>query len=305
MKINEKTLFLASIFRKLRGLRNIRGWTGLLRTVFPPDHQSKFVTEINIKGYPYICRVDDFVDWSAYFFGAYEAELLHVFELFLDFSTGDTIVDVGANHGHHSFYFASLGYSVFAFEPDKNLAEEMKRKLQHAKLDKQVSLSETALGDKKHTAEFFPATGDSNSQNSNRGTGSFVHKGNPEASATTVRILKGDEALNKISAGKIKGIKIDTEGYERNVFDGLIRTITLHKPILWIEISDASERTGLNLQHLKSVLGEQYKFAILDETGVIFKGWHATEVNSHALSIPVNLFCVPTHENINLRLKTI
>jgi FkbM family methyltransferase len=131
---------------------------------------------------------------------------------------GMTVVDVGANIGYYTLVFADLaGPSgrVIAFEPDPDLygaaVENVRR---NGKADT-VRLHNCALG--AQPAELHLLRGQFNSGD-NR-----LRRADPEtARAIAVRVMRLDDVL---AAEKVDLIKIDVQGWECDVFEGMGQTL--------------------------------------------------------------------------------
>lgn len=153
---------------------------------------------------------------------------------------GDVVWDVGANVGYYSVKFSeSVGGSgkVFAFEPDKaNLPG-----LRAACRERQnVEIREFGLSDKAESRRFVEGAGD-------RATSRVIGPGEavPEG-AIEVQLQTGDAVIQEGAAEVPNVIKIDVEGHELSVLNGL--------------------RGALSNERLRSVFVEVH-FGILDRTG--------------------------------------
>lgn len=153
---------------------------------------------------------------------------------------GDIVWDVGANVGYYTVKFSqTVGGSgkVFAFEPDKaNLPE-----LRIACRDRQnVEIREFGLSDEVERRHFIEGASD-------RATSRVIGPGErvPEA-ATEVELQTGDAVIRSGAAEVPNVIKIDVEGHELSVLNGM--------------------RGVLANERLRSVFVEVH-FGILDRTG--------------------------------------
>jgi FkbM family methyltransferase len=131
---------------------------------------------------------------------------------------GMTIVDVGANIGYYSLVFADLtgpSGQVIGFEPDPDLYDvAVENVRQNGKADI-VSLHNCALG--AQPGELHLLRGHFNSGD-NR-----LRRADPgSARAVAVRVMRLDDAL---AARKVDLIKIDVQGWECDVFDGMGQTL--------------------------------------------------------------------------------
>lgn len=140
----------------------------------------------------------------------------------------DHVIDVGANIGNHSIYFAALcGCRVTAFEPNPLAYELLRLSVEHNKLSSRIELRCTALGERSGLGQI-----DSSKAAHNLGATSVkrVIEG-------TVPIEPLDDALPHARPSLIK---IDVEGMELEILRGAQRTIERARPVLCIEASTGS-----------------------------------------------------------------
>jgi FkbM family methyltransferase len=140
---------------------------------------------------------------------------------------GMTVVDVGANIGYYTLLFADLAGPagrVIAFEPDPDLfgaaVENVRR---NGKRDT-VRLHNCALG--AQAGELYLLRGHVNSGD-NR-----LRRADPEsARAVAVRVMRLDDVLG---AEKVDWIKIDVQGWECDVFEGMRQTLARNRETLQV-----------------------------------------------------------------------
>ncbi len=132
-------------------------------------------------------------------------------------------VDVGGNHGVYSGRLAQLTNRVYCFEPNPELAAELRDKL-----PKRVIIKECALSDHAGVAELrIPQ-----------------HLDSGYATIESANSLNGDQArivhckierLDDLIREPIGFIKIDVEGHELAVLKGAERILSRDRPDLLIE----------------------------------------------------------------------
>jgi FkbM family methyltransferase len=163
--------------------------------------------------------------------GRYEATEIALMRRFL--RAGDVIVDVGANVGYLTRFFAQavgpLG-KVYAFEPNPLIFPLLRKNVakfrQVAVFDLGLSTSEAEMplfipGSNHAVASFvreYPAT------HVFDGTSGRLH-------SVAAKLVRGDEFMAKIDIGEIDILKVDVEGWELNVLAGLEKTIMSSKKI--------------------------------------------------------------------------
>jgi FkbM family methyltransferase len=156
----------------------------------------------------------------------YEEEELAIIRRFY---TGGTFVDVGANVGNHSVY-AALALNapkVISFEPGP-LAGKL--------FDINILLNNLAGTVERHAVGLSKSAGTAKigfAQLHNLGSTQLER-----AEGGGLVLMRGDDMLNGAEVGLIK---IDTEGMEMEVLDGLSETVAAHRPALFVEVGTESD----------------------------------------------------------------
>jgi FkbM family methyltransferase len=131
---------------------------------------------------------------------------------------GMTVVDVGANIGYYTLVFADLtgpSGKVIAFEPDPDLYAAAAENVRRNGKDGTVRLHNCALG--AQAGELHLLRGHINSGD-NR-----LRRADPgSARAVAVRVMRLDDVLGP---EKVDWIKIDVQGWECDVFEGMGQTL--------------------------------------------------------------------------------
>ena len=133
---------------------------------------------------------------------------------------GDVVYDIGANVGLYTVLLSkTVGDSgrIFAFEPEVGTCEHLVEnlKLNHAR---NVQWYRKALGERTGQAALF--TG------SVIGGGSLVSQQGGGHLEQVVEIAQGDELVAAEKLPAPRAVKIDVEGYEQSVIQGLRRTLS-------------------------------------------------------------------------------
>lgn len=169
----------------------------------------------------------------AHFLGQfYEYEELNIISHF--FEAGDVFVDIGANVGNHCLYVAKFlrPADVIVIEPNPQAIDILKANLWLNGLTEVVdtSLLGFGLANKSGRADVtVPASIGANNLGAARLT-----LGAPGGS---VEVLTGDDLL---AGRKVDFIKIDVEGMELPVLDGLQATISRDRPLIFIEVDNGN-----------------------------------------------------------------
>lgn len=132
-----------------------------------------------------------------------------------------TALDLGANIGNHSLFFADYFRQVHAFEPNDRTFKVLSL---NAELVPNVRCHHVGLSDHAATAHFRVNPG-------NVGASRVVPS--PESGTTLVELVTLDSAVSDIA--DIKLIKVDVEGHDFSALVGAKQTIASHKPIILFE----------------------------------------------------------------------
>ncbi len=158
----------------------------------------------------------------------HEVYLRHIYDIPGFVPTKDEIIiDVGANVGDTSIYWAKLyGAKVLAFEPLSESFEIMRENISLNGLDDLITPYNLALGD--GTDISFNMSG-------------YMMK----YSMDSLKKIK-TERLDNFNFNNISMIKIDVEGFELHVLRGAIETIKRNKPRIIIETHSKELRKRTN-----------------------------------------------------------
>jgi len=247
---------LPLLFRLLRLLGHQhwlrRGRDRFLRWACNPDNAPAIEFAVPFFGKIYPGRMDNFIDWSVFHYGGYARhELLLLADLADALRSSEhrqlAFFDVGANVGNHSLFMAAQGARVFAFEPFPPVRTELKRKLQ-ANPGLPVCVLEFGLGDRDGLLQFRPPSG------ANMGTGSFIGSGPEERETLELQVRVGDGAFRELGLPAIDILKIDVEGFERQVLAGLAGRLHSDRPVILFELSQRTRSGFGSLSAMKAAL---------------------------------------------------
>jgi len=153
-------------------------------------------------------------------------------------AAGDTVYDIGANIGYVSLSLAkrvgSLGL-VVAFEPVPQNADMFRRNIENNRVTN-IQLLDVAASDSSGEAVIRIAE--------NLSMASLVwHRSNPSALELVIKTVVIDDLVETGALSEPKFVKIDVEGAEGQVLQGMRRTVAKAAPVLFIECSDAGRET--------------------------------------------------------------
>jgi FkbM family methyltransferase len=159
---------------------------------------------------------------------------------------GDTVYDIGANIGYVSLSLArQVGPQgrVFAFEPVPKNIQRCRTNIEINKLTN-IKLLEFAASNVNGEAVIR--------MTDNLSMASLVwHQEDPSATQLVVKTVALDDLVEGGELPPPTFVKIDVEGGEASVLEGMLRMITTAKPVLFIECSDTGrEYTWHTLRQL-------------------------------------------------------
>jgi len=194
-------------------------------------------TIINGKSYC-ISSDDDYLDHVE---GEFEPEMVSLFKSLVQ--PTDTVLDIGANIGCTSLLFGDLARKVYSFEPSPTTHRWLIENVQRAKLNNVEPLN-LGLGKDAGTFELtFAPNNRSGGFVSNLTNASEGHQ------VEQITIAKGDDFIRERQIAKVDFIKIDVEGFEQSVIQGLAETIGRDQPIVALELNhwclNAFQRTSV------------------------------------------------------------
>jgi len=227
----------------------------------PMDKGKRMIGKISI-AYPLFESPHIIMMWL----GLYEYSLIFLMKKYL--RKGDTFLDVGANIGYFSAYALSIvgeKGQVFAFEPDpRSYSYLLMLKTSNPKYN--ISIERIALSNRTGKAVI--------NQTKDWGTTTLVREIREEsniAQKLVVKSIRLDNYLNKKNIKQIKLIKIDVEGFEMQVLQGLSSFLmkTKSRPVIMVEVYPyAMEKTGMSLGVLDAWL-KRYKYSTLGNIEVL------------------------------------
>jgi len=196
-------------------------------------------------------------------------------------------LDIGANIGNHTIWFADYLSSIYAFEPNPEALKLLQENVNQNRLTRKVKIFPLALSDKNGKAFFF------RHNPGNLGSARIIEEDRKGALEIDVKI--GDEILNSTRSIHIDFMKIDVEGHEVEVLRGLRETIRTHRPVALIEYL---KKTALKANHeLTKYLPSNYTIygikginkitqLFLMKEGLVFEDFNPYKDYSNILCLP-------------------
>ncbi|MBO0952320.1 FkbM family methyltransferase [Fibrella forsythiae] len=214
----------------------------ILTTLHDPNKASGELFTTQFFGLTYQGKFNSYIDWCIYYMGAYARhELLFLKTVAQKLSPSSVFLDVGANVGNHSLFASSVFGQVYSFEPLPWLVDKLNQQRQRNAINN-LHVFPYALGELDARQAFYSST------MANEGIGTLI-KGR-EANTTNiveVEVRQGDNFLTQAGIERIDVIKIDVEGFERYVLNGLSETIQRQQPIIFFEWSEEATNPNVPL----------------------------------------------------------
>ncbi|MBI4129053.1 MAG: FkbM family methyltransferase [Parcubacteria group bacterium] len=136
------------------------------------------------------------------------------------------VIDAGANIGVFTVFSARIAKegAVYAFEPTSATFESLQK---NARPYGQVVVKRSALGNRIGQAELLVAnsSGEGNTLTDSGIQGAYDDK-------EVVPITMIDAFVHEQKLSRVDFIKIDTEGFEKEILEGAVETIRRHRPAL-------------------------------------------------------------------------
>lgn len=171
----------------------------------------------------------EFVDQHIFHHGIYERRFLEL--IAKGFPKGSVALDIGANIGNHSIYLASNFASIHAFEPNPNVLSRLRKNIELNQLSN-IVVHPIGLGNASATLPFRE------NNDGNLGASGFLKPGEVLAARSSqleLRIENADDYVSALGLDRIDFIKVDVEGWEPQLFEGMAGTIAKHRPTIAFE----------------------------------------------------------------------
>lgn len=206
----------------------------MLRALCPLDGRD-LPFETNWRGIKYQGNLNNVIDYATFFYGAYAKSELALLERIAHFLNSRgirfTFLDVGTNVGTHALFMARYSQRVVGFEPVEEVRLRALNNVQLNQLDN-VEILGCALGERSGDAEIYC------SESFNMACNSLVPEFVPDNSTTgrRINVKRGDELVSALNLHNIKVVKIDVEGFEAQVCEGLKNTLIRERPFILMEL---------------------------------------------------------------------
>lgn len=171
----------------------------------------------------------DHIQKNIFWYGEYEKEASCLWQCLL--KTDSVVLDIGANIGYFTLLAAAKARSgkVFSFEPVSFFRKQLKKNLALNGF-RNIDVLPLAVSDRNEETDIYLAADD------NLGMTSLTPPENFSGEKEKVKTIRLDAWLKAQHLSKIDFIKIDVEGAEKKVLDGMKEMLQIHQPVLFLEV---------------------------------------------------------------------
>lgn len=224
-----------------------------------PAMLEDFPFEAEFFGLRFKGNIVNYIDRLVYFCGGHEKYLLHflrdaVAAIRALRAVPLTFLDVGANAGNHALVMAKCVEQVLAFEPFERVRGQLEENIALNGLTN-ITVFPFGLGNENARIPFYAGP------ESNLGAASFCD-GHYEGSRylADLEIRRGDEVMAQEKINRVDVIKADVEGFERQVLEGLARTMRRDRPLVIFELSPKTRESIPGQAALTALFPPNYTF---------------------------------------------
>lgn len=261
-----RSIFTLPLFEKALLAVALKSQSTLVQKLIPPDYLFKSGTYRTVvrNGIKYKLDISHVVDHFLYW-GMNDTGYLSVLT---DIKKAHNILDIGANIGTTSLYFASLNTKagIYAFEPHPDIFKRAHENIQLNSFSN-IQLINLGLGEKKESLKLYEVN------EHNPGMNRIIAEDRNMA-FKVIHVDTLDQMVKDKNISGIDFIKLDVEGFEYAVLKGGKETLVKEKPLLFIELDDN------NLKENNSSAKEL--ISLLENYG--YKEFYRTDNNTHFTS---------------------
>lgn len=207
-----------------------RKWANLRDQIF--EHKTS-------DGLVFFLDGSQFVDRNIFVEGIYEKRFLE--NIRGAFDENAIALDIGANIGNHALYLHKDFREIHCFEPNSETFRRLSRNV-NANGISNIKMHQVALGDSDTIMDFRE------NLDGNLGNSGFVdesaHLQDAKVHFKRIPVRQADKFIEGLEIHRIDFVKIDVEGFELKVLNGLRKTIINHRPSIAFEFHGQHSNSG-------------------------------------------------------------
>ena len=204
-----------------------------------PEFERGIPFKRSFRNYVFEGNTRDHIDKTIFLCGAYEKYMLQaICDLASIIDLKHNIaLDIGANVGNHSLYLSTITKEVHAFEPYEMACKQLEVNISNNSINN-IHVHRVGLGSENSVVPLYaPEPGNLGSASVNRNFKKETGK------VCDIEIRNANEYIKTHDITDIKLIKIDVEGFERSVLNGMGSTLKHNRPVVFFEMSPLTLKT--------------------------------------------------------------
>lgn len=235
----------------------MRRWRRRLRIAPPIAPLQECVMGMQIEYDP---RTD--IGRRLYFDGGFERGEIEFCNSIIASASEPTVVDIGANIGLHSVYWAARNPALRCslFEPSSTTAKVLRKNIAMNGVEDRVRVIEMAVSNAVGEAAFYECSDGAFSSLKDTGR-------KPVVAETRVAVTTLDSWVESQKFRSLDLVKIDVEGFEHEVILGADAVLRLFKPHLFVEIFGGQHSNQHPEKTVELICGYGYEAFVFGRDG--------------------------------------
>ncbi len=219
---------------------------------------NKHITDI-IEGRKITYNPNTDIGKNLFFKGEFEKKELELCKKYI--KTDAIVLDIGANIGLHSIYFSRVANKglVFSFEPSLDTYSLLLNNIRN--IDNILPLN-IAISDSNKIAELYEAS--DSAYSSLKDTKRKVIK-----NRLKIICCKLDDFISSFNLSHIDFVKIDVEGLEQDVLEGMLWIMNKYHPAIFCEIYQGSNSNENPEETIRFVIDREYNAFVFNGNDLI------------------------------------
>jgi len=264
-----------------------------------PRILSNYTFEINYHGLRYVGNTRDIEDRNMFLLGGDDKHKIAFLKDYANAAKNDkfTFLDIGAKSGNHSLVVSKIVSTVHAFEPNPKVREALNSKIYLNKLSN-ITVHPIGLSDRNDRIPFFASEFNGNESGSFRSDHNLQ---NQYLQDLDVRV--GDELMAEHHVSKVDMLKVDVAGVEREVIEGLCKTIKESRPLIILELSKSTRKSFGSKDDFESIFPADYNFYKFSRTSREKSSYKLTEFDYETDTRELDIIALPNEKKVYLNEK--